>query len=102
MEDSRPNYGARIKFARDGALLISHKIFSNGDKMIRLVIDTEKMTYSLVDAVTNIAWKTGGENLTNLEVLQRHAKKALKEYLGVRFYREVKKKASDNNGNSGK
>lgn len=100
MEDSRPYYGARIKFVKNEKLLVSHKIFSNGEQMLRLVIDTENMIYKLVEPATGAVLASGGQGLTNLEVLQRKAKKALKEYLGIRFYKEVKKKASDtSNGN---
>lgn len=97
MEDSRPHYGSRIKFTKQGNLLVSYKIYSNGDQMVRLVIDKEKMIYKLIDPGTGEAALVGGEGTTNFEVLQRNAKKALKKFLGIRFCVEVKKKA---NGNS--
>ena len=81
--------GKRIKFMRqEPNLLISHKIYSNGHKMARIIIDTEKMIYKLVDPVTGFVFKSGGEGLTNLEVVQRHCKKALKDFLGVSFEKE--------------
>lgn len=79
--------GIRIKFIKQNHLLVSHKIYCNGDKMARLIIDTEKMEYMIVDPLTGFAFDQGG-GVTNLEVLQRKAKKALKNYLGVAFDKE--------------
>ena len=69
--------------------MVSHKIYSDGaHKLVRLIIDTEQMVYKLVDPVTGYTLEMGGEGLTNLEVLQRHAKRALKNYLGIKFDKE--------------
>lgn len=79
----------RIKFMRqDPNLLVSHKIYSNGHKMVRIIIDTEQMIYKLVDPVTGFVFVSGGEHINNLEVLQRHCKRALKDFLGVSFEKE--------------
>lgn len=64
-------------------------MFSNGTKMVRLIIDTDKMEYQLVDPVTGYIHETGG-GVTNLEVLQRKAKKAIKKFLNIEFEKEVR------------
>lgn len=79
----------RIKFHTQDNKMFSVKIFSNGTKMVRLIIDTEKMEYQLVDPVTGLIHETGG-NVTNLEVLQRKAKKAIKKFLNIEFVKEVR------------
>lgn len=81
------SYGLRIKFQKHDHVLISYKIYSNGEKMVRLVIDTQEMVYKIVDPVTGYALEVGG-GVTNLEVLQRKAKKALKNFLGIKFEKE--------------
>lgn len=79
----------RIKFMKqEPNLLVSHKIYSNGHKMTRIIIDTSEMIFKLVDPVTGFVFVTGGENINNLEVLQRHCKRALKDFLGVSFEKE--------------
>ena len=79
----------RIKFHRKEEKLFSVKIFSNGTKMVRLIIDTHEMEYQLVDPVTGYIHESGG-NVTNLEVLQRKAKKAIKKFLNIEFEKEVR------------
>ena len=79
----------RIKFHKNGEKLSSVKIFSNGEKMIRLVIDKEKMEYYLVDPVTGYVHDSGG-NVTNFEVLQRKAKRAIKKLLKIEFEKETR------------
>ena len=80
--------GMRIKFHKQNNILVSVKIYSNGEKMARLIVDTDNMKYKLVDPVTGYIHESGGEGITNLEVLQRKAKKALKECLGLYFEKE--------------
>lgn len=82
------SYGKRIKFQKHDHILISHKIYSNGQQMVRLMIDTQDMVYKIVDPVTGHALETGGEGLTNFEVLQRNAKKALQKFLNIKFDKE--------------
>lgn len=79
--------GKRIKFCKQDHLLVSNRIYSNGHKMSRLIIDTQSMEYKLVDPVTGFIFESGG-GVTNLEVLQRKAKKALKKFLGISFTKE--------------
>jgi hypothetical protein len=79
----------RIKFHKKDEKMFSVKIYSNGQKMVRLVIDTHKMEYQLVDPVTGYIHDSGG-GVTNLEVLQRKAKKAIKVFLNIEFEKEVR------------
>lgn len=84
-------YGTRVTFIKQNHLLVSHKIYSDGaHKLVRLVIDTEQMVYKLIDPVSGHVFEQGGEGLTNLEVLQRHAKKGLKKFLGIQFSKETR------------
>lgn len=77
----------RIKFMKQDHLMVSHRIYSNGNKIARLILDTSKMEYKIVDPVTGFVFESGG-GVTNLEVLQRKGKKALKKFLGVTFTKE--------------
>ena len=77
----------RIKFVKQNDVLISVKIYATEDRMARLIIDPNNMTYSVVDPTTGFAFSTGG-GVKNLEVLHRKAKKALKAYLNVTFTKE--------------
>lgn len=95
MENQVVTYGSRIKFAKDGNLMISVKIYSNGHQMVRVVIDTSTVTFKFIDPVTGIALKHGPTGITNLEVLQRHVKKELKSYLGISFDKETRQKKDD-------
>ncbi len=91
MEDSRVTYGSRIKFTKQDHLLVSHKIYSNGQKMVRLIINTTTFTYNLVDPVTGFVLLASQKKYSNLEVVQKNAKKALKEFLGIQFEKEPKR-----------
>jgi hypothetical protein len=94
-----PSYGQRIKFQKQNNLLVSHKVFVNGNKAARLIIDTEKLTYSLVDPVTGFVLESSTKEYGNLEVVQRNAKKALEKYVGIKFEKEPKRpKATVTNG----
>lgn len=81
--------GMRIRFEKQDHLLVSLKLFSNGAKIVRLILDTEKMEYKIVDAITGFVYQSGG-NVTNLEVLQRKGKKSLKKFLDIHFEKEVR------------
>lgn len=87
---NKANNGMRIKFHKKDHLMVSVKIYSNGDKLARLIVDTENMMFKIVDPVTGYIHDSGGEGITNLEVLQRKAKKALKNCLGLYFEKEVR------------
>lgn len=69
---------------------MSIKIYSNGDKMVRLVIDSHKMIFQLVDPVTGYIHTSGGEGITNIEVLQRKGKEAIMSFLNIKFNKEVR------------
>jgi hypothetical protein len=92
MSDTRLAYGSRIKFMKQGNLLVSHKIFSNGLQMCRLIIDTTTLVYNIIDPVTGSVLVASTKKYTNFEVCQRNAKKALKDFLGILFVKEVKAK----------
>jgi hypothetical protein len=79
--------GYRIRFEKQDKLLVSVRIFSDGKRFIRIIVDPEKMEYRLVDPVTGFIVDSGG-NVTNLEVLHRKAKKALKKLLGLSMPKE--------------
>lgn len=87
MEDARVSNGIRISFQKQDKLIVSRKIYSNGHKMVRIVLDPEKMEFKLVDPVTGYVYDQGG-NVTNYEVLQRKAKRALKKFLKIHFEKE--------------
>lgn len=86
--------GMRIKFMKQDHLMVSHKIYSNGNKMARLVLDPNAMTFSIVDPMNGYIFESGG-GVTNFEVLQRKAKKALKKFLGISFEKEKRNVKSD-------
>lgn len=87
MADNRVSNGMRIKYEKQGDLLVSYQIYSNGQKMVRIIIDTEKMEYKLVDPVTGFVFESGG-GVTNQEVLLRKAKRAIKKFLNIHFAKE--------------
>lgn len=89
------SYGMRIKYIREGNLMLSTKIYSNGHQMVRVIIDVDKMIYKLVDPVTGIVFKQSDKKITNLEVLQRHVKKGLTSYLNIKFDKEVRDVGND-------
>jgi hypothetical protein len=80
----------RIKFRKEDNKLISVKIFSNGKKSVRLIIDTEEMIYQIVDPINNTILVTGGNHISNYEVLLRNAKKRLAKYLNIKFEKEYR------------
>lgn len=94
MENTKVTYGSRIKFLRQGNLMTSHKIFTDGHTMVRIVINTDTKVFQLVDPVTGYVHFDGPKNLTNMEVVQRNAKKALVKLLNISFEKEVRKDES--------
>ncbi len=87
MSDNRIHHGKRIKYEKQDDKYVSFQIYSNGAKMVRIHLDPDKMEYKLVDPVTGFVFETGG-NVTNFEVLQRKAKKAIKKFLNIHFAKE--------------
>lgn len=94
MESEAVTYGARIKYDTNGKLMISKKIYSNGHKMARVIIDTEELVFKLIDPVTGVAHYESSKKWSNLEVLQRHVKMELKDKLGIRFDKEKRKQTN--------
>lgn len=80
----------RLKYDKHGHLLISQKVFSDGNKFIKAVINTETIEFQLVDAVTNHVYETGGQNINNIEVLQRAVKRSIQRLLGIKFEKEAR------------
>lgn len=94
--DERVSHGMRIKFNRSEHLMESQKIYSNGERQIRIVIDTNVMEFKLIDAISGFVIFKGGEGINNLEVLQRHVKKELVNLLNIHFDKEVRNTQSSN------
>ena len=80
----------RIKFERQDHLMLS-KVFSNERQVVRLILNTDNMTFQIVDVLTGYVYDSGGDNINNLEVLQRNAKKRLEKFLDANFMIEKKK-----------
>lgn len=93
MKYDKISWGTRIKYIREDNLMLSTKIYGNETQMVRVIIDTDQMIYQLVDPVTGIVFKQSPDDIkiTNLEVLQRHAKKGLMSYLKISFDKEKRK-----------
>lgn len=87
MANERISNGQRIKFYKQNNMLTSIKIYSDGNKMVRILLDLDKMEYKLVDPVTGFIHDSGG-NVTNYEVLLRKAKRALVRLLDIYFTKE--------------
>lgn len=81
-------YGKRIKYDKHENLLISRKIFTDGSRMVRVIIDTDLLTFKFVDPVTGLVVKHYQKKWTNLEVVQRNVKKYLIADIGVVFDKE--------------
>lgn len=94
--DERVSHGMRIKFNRSEHLMESQKVYSNGERQVRILIDTNLMEFKLVDAVTGFVLHKGGDGVNNLEVLQRHVKKELVNLLNIHFEKEVRNTQSTN------
>jgi hypothetical protein len=79
----------RIRYEKQGDILVSKQLFSDGTtKMVKVFLFPDKMTWSIVDAVTGHAYMQGGANINNFEVLQRSAKKALNRLLNLNLEKE--------------
>ena len=86
----RASNGMRIRFEKQNHLLVSVKLFSDGQKIVRLILDTDKMEYKIVDAVTGFVYESGGD-VTNMEVLYRKGKRQLKRFLPtIHFEKETR------------
>ncbi len=83
----RVSSGFRMRYEKHGHLLVSAKIYSDGEKVVKLILDTEQMTFKIQDVLTQHIYEEGG-NVTNLEVLQRKAKRHLAKFLDIYFEKE--------------
>ncbi len=95
-EDTRTSHGMRIKYHKEGDIMVSARAYHNGKNMVKVVIDIGAMRYRIVDPATGITLKSGGEGINNLEVLMRKAKKGLKDFLGIYFEKESRELKTDN------
>lgn len=85
------DYGKRISYSKEANLMISNRIFTDGMKMVRVVIDVDDMSFKFIDPATGVLHKFYKGNWTNMEVLQRNVKRRLVEYLKIKFGKEVRK-----------
>ena len=83
----RASSGMRIRYERHGDLLVSAKIYSDGNRLVKLIIDPTNMTFKIVDVMTQHPYEEGGD-VNNLEVLYRKAKRHLKKFLDIHFEKE--------------
>lgn len=88
MESEAVTHGMRIKFIKEGNLMVSQKIYSNGIQQVRVIINIETMSFKFIEPHSGVTLKESSCKVTNLEVLQRHVKKDLKSYLGIKFTKE--------------
>ncbi len=89
MAQTKVSHGLRLRFEKQADnLLVSIKIYSDGQKMVRLVLNEEEVVWHIIDAATGHVYLSGGENITNVEVLRRSAKKALSKFVGISFDKE--------------
>lgn len=85
-------YGMRIRFEKQAEnTFVSTKMFSDGVKLVRIVLKPEEMIWHIIDAATGHVYMSGGENINNYEVLQRSAKRALVSFLNIPFEKERRK-----------
>ena len=98
MESESVKYGSRVKFNREGNLMVSHRIFDNGHKQVRVIINLDTMTFKFIEPHSGVTLMEGAKKLNNLEVLQRHIKAGLQSYLGIQFEKEERKTKAKVNG----
>lgn len=88
--NNRSHSTKRIRFETQGDVRVSQNMFSDGQKLVRLILHPKEMYFKIVDAVSGHVYLMGGEHISNYEVLQRNAKKALAEFLDIEFTKERK------------
>jgi len=88
------SFGSRIKFNIEGDIYTSHKIYSNGYKSIRIVINKSTMKFFFVEPITNTPIYES-KVFNNFEVLQRHVKKQVVKMLGIPFTKEKRNVADE-------
>lgn len=85
----------RIRYEKQGELMVSRMPYSDGRNIVRVILNPAINMYYITDVLTGHVFASGGEGLTNFEVVQRHAKRALEEFLDSNFIIEKKKTRSD-------
>jgi hypothetical protein len=79
----------RIKFEKQSEdCVTSVNMYSDGKRLVRIKLNPVAMRWYIIDAATGHEYISGGDNITNYEVLQRNAKKALAKFIGTEFERE--------------
>ncbi len=91
-ETKRVAHGIRLRFEKHAEdLYISTKMYSDGRKLVRVIVNPESKRWKIVDAATGSEYLSGGDGITNYEVLLRHAKKNLIKFLNIPFQKETRK-----------
>lgn len=89
---TRATAGFRIRYEKhDNGELVSVRFFSDGMRMVRIAIDPVACTWVIRDAVTGTVYAKSQNEMTNLEVVYRNAKKAIKNFLKIEFAKEYRK-----------
>lgn len=84
--------GFRIRYEKhDNGELVSVRFFSDGVRMVRIAIDPKKCVWYIRDAVTGNIYAQSQNEMTNLEVVYRNAKKAIRNFLKIDFAKEYRK-----------
>lgn len=86
-------YGLRIKFIKKDNELVSYKVYTStgGVQQARVHIDPVALTYKIIDPVDGKILAENRRTYTNLEVVQRNAKKDLQKILEIQFDKEERK-----------
>lgn len=90
-------YGKRIKYelVSDDGIYQSRTIFTDGERVVRVVVDKPNLQFKFVDPATGKVYFESNLKLTNYEVLQRHIKKELVKLLGIKFTKEERNVSKD-------
>lgn len=92
MPKTKATGGFRIRYEKHAnGELVSVRYFSDGRRMVRVVINPAKMTWQIRDAVSGEVYKEGNQGWTNLEVVYRNAKKGITSFLKLEFAKEFRK-----------
>ena len=95
-ETKRVAHGIRLRFEKfEDDHYVSTKMYSDGKKLVRVVIKPITMVWYIADAATGYVYLSGGEGINNYEVLLRNAKKNLIKFLNIPFQKETRKTKSN-------
>jgi hypothetical protein len=91
-ETSRVAHGIRLRFEKqEEDLFVSTKMYSDGKKLVRVVVKPLSAVWYIIDAATGHVYLSGGEGINNYEVLLRHAKRNLIKFLNIPFKKETRR-----------